>query len=200
MSKVAQPKTQRGRESRAAIVRAAAQLMYKRGVRATSVDDVLIAAGAGKSQLYHYFDGRSELLAAVVDHQLRGVLGDQARFELDTWSGLRAWFDSLVERQRERDFRGCPVGSLVAEILAEDDGLRDVVAAAFARWEQELALVFARMRESGRLAPSTRPDELARHVLPAIQGGYLLSTIRRDPEPMREALDAAFERLRESRK
>ena len=50
-----QPKTQRGRRTREAIIRAAAGLMYERGVRATSVDDVLLAAQAGKSQFYHYF-------------------------------------------------------------------------------------------------------------------------------------------------
>ncbi len=195
-----QPTTARGRETRAAIIEAAATLMYRRGVRTTSLDDVLHEAGCGKSQLYHYFSGRSDLLAAVVDHQLQGILGNQATFRLDAWSGLRAWFESLIERQQGQDYCGCPLGSLVAELLAEDDSLlRDVVAGAFARWEEELALAFARMRETGRLAPTAGPDELARHVLSAIQGGYLLSSVHRHPEAMREALNAAFEHVRRSR-
>lgn len=118
---------------------------------------------------------------------------------LDTWTGLRAWFASLVARQQEQGFRSCPLGSLVAELPVEDDHLRDVIAAAFARWENELTLAFAGMRDTGRLAPSASPDELARHVLSAIQGGYLLSTIHRDPAPMREALHAAYEHLRQIR-
>lgn len=194
-----QPRTARGRETRDAIVEAAASLMYRRGVRASSLDDVLHEARCGKGQLYHYFSGRADLLAAVVDHQLQGILGHQSRFKLDTWSGLRAWFESLVERQQRQDYCGCPLGSLVAELLAEDDSLRDVVAAAFARWQQELTLAFTRMRETGRLAPSARPDQLARHVLSSIQGGYLLSTVHRHPEAMREALNSAFEHARESR-
>ena len=194
-----QPKTARGRQTRAAIIETASNLMYLRGARATSLDDVLEAAGCGKSQLYHYFNGRSDLLAAVVEHQLETILGDQARFEIDTWSGLRAWFESLVIRQQEQGFRGCPLGGLTAELPAEDNELRDVVAASFARWEEELTAAFARMQQRGELKRSQRPDELARHVLSAIQGGYLLSTIRREPEPMREALNAALEHLEEPR-
>lgn len=194
-----QPKTARGRETRAAIIETASNLMYLRGARATSLDDVLEAVGCGKSQLYHYFNGRSDLLAAVVEHQLETILSDQARFKVDTWTGLRAWFDALVIRQEEQGFRGCPLGGLAAELPAEDDELRDVMAAAFTRWEQELTATFARMQKIGGLRRSARPDELARHVLSAIQGGYLLSTIRRDPRPMREALNAALEHLGEAR-
>lgn len=173
--------------------------MYQRGVRATSLDDVLDAAQCGKSQLYHYFAGRSELLAAVAEYQLGSILGDQGRYELDTWTGLRAWLESLVARQQQQGFRGCPLGSLVAEMLAEDDSLREPLAAAYERWERALRLPLTRMRDTGRLARSAKPDELARHMLSTIQGGYLLSTIRREPGPMREALDAAYQHLRTAR-
>lgn len=194
-----EPKTVRGRQTRDAIIETAAGLMYARGVRATTLDDVLKAAGCGKSQLYHYFDDRRGLLAAVVDYQLELILDHQARFKLDTWSGLRAWLDALVARQQEQGFRGCPLGSLVAEFIAEDGALRDVIAAAFARWQQTLAVAFEQMCLTGRLSESARPNELARHVLSAIQGGYLLSTVQRDPEPMSEALNAAFQHLRNHR-
>ena len=49
-----EPKTGRGRASRERIVERAAELFAERGVAATSLDEVLAAAGAGKSQLYHY--------------------------------------------------------------------------------------------------------------------------------------------------
>src|SRR5262249_56512309 len=60
------PRTERGRASRERIVERAAELFAERGVAATSLDEVLAAAGAGKSQLYHYFRGRDELVAAAV--------------------------------------------------------------------------------------------------------------------------------------
>ncbi len=71
------PRTRRGRDSKARIVAAAAGLMYEHGVTATSVDDVLKASGAGKSQFYHYFSSREELIAEVLRHQLGVVLEEQ---------------------------------------------------------------------------------------------------------------------------
>ena len=50
------PLSPRGLRSRTAIVDAAATMMRQSGVASTSLDDVLAAAGCGKSQLYHYFD------------------------------------------------------------------------------------------------------------------------------------------------
>ena len=78
------PVTERGRRSRAAIIDAAATLMYQRGVGLTTLDDVLAAAGAGKSQLYHYFDSKADLVAAVIERQLEMVLAQQPRWSTST--------------------------------------------------------------------------------------------------------------------
>jgi AcrR family transcriptional regulator len=191
-----QPKTRRGRASRDAIVAAAAALMYERGVRATGLDEVLLAAGAGKSQLYHYFDTKDDLVAAVLEHQLGEVLAEQARFRLDTWRGLRGWFDALLAGQRARGCRGCPVGSLASEMTAMGPATADRVGAAFARWQATLQAGFEAMRSSGRLRPGARPDVLATVALSQIQGAYLLSAAAQDPEPMRQGLEAAYAGLR----
>ncbi len=191
-----QPKTRRGRTSRDAIVHAAATLMYERGVRATGVDDVLLAAGAGKSQLYHYFETKDDLVAAVLEHQLAEVLAQQAQFRLDTWRGLRGWFDALLAGQRERGCRGCPVGSMASEMSAMSPEMADRVGAAFARWHGTLRTAFEALSRRGRLRPGARPDVLATVALSQIQGAYLLSTAAQDPEPMRRSLDAAYVGLR----
>ena len=191
-----QPKTQRGRQTRGAIVWAAAELMYERGVRGTSLDDVLSAAHAGKSQLYHYFDTKEDLVGAVLEHQLARVLSQQAEFPLETWSGLRAWFEALLEGQRMRTYRGCPVGSMAAEMSVMSTDMRARVKAAFDRWQRTLRDSFARMQTRGRLAAEVEPEALAAVTLAQIQGGYLLSTASQSLEPMRQALDAAYATLR----
>jgi len=194
------PKTSRGRERKQAIIEAAAALVYARGVRATSMDDVGRAAGVGKGQLYHYFSTRENLLGAVLEHQLDQVMGEYERFRTDTWKGLRGWFDALLVGQLSRGFGGCPVGSLAVELSAESDELRACVAQAFDRWESSLAASLARMRKRGALSRSARPRELAQITLAAIQGGYLLSSAAADISPMQRALAAAYARLRDVRR
>ena len=48
-----EPITRRGRASRERIVERAAELFAARGIAATSLDEVLAAAEAGKGQFYH---------------------------------------------------------------------------------------------------------------------------------------------------
>ncbi len=48
------------------------------------------------------------------------------------------------------------------------------------------------MRGRGELVGTADPAALAEAVIAIIQGGYLLSSIKRDPSPMRGALLAAL--------
>lgn len=194
-----EPKTPRGQTRRAAIVRAAADLMYERGLRGASLEDILHTAGAGKSQLYHYFSSKDEVAAAVLEHQLAQVLEEQRQFRLETWSGLRAWFDALLAGQERRGFRGCPVGSLALEMSGASEELRDRAAEAFLKWELTLAEAFEDMRRRRLITADAEPGELAQTTLAAIQGGYLLSTAERDLQPMARALKLAYTHLRSQR-
>src|SRR5712664_1537744 len=121
------PRTARGRATRERIVVAAAALVRERGVAETSLDDVIERAGASKSQLYLYFEGRAALLRAVVAHNAELVLAAQEPHlrSLDSWKAIRAWLDALVELQVAAAARGgCPVGSLVGQLAEADEQAR----------------------------------------------------------------------------
>ncbi len=182
-----------------AIINAAAGLMYENGVRGTAVEDVLVESGCGKGQFYHYFADKDDLAAAVLEHQLGVVLGELEQFRLDTWTGIRAWFDALLSGQEQRGFRGCPVGSLAIELSAAGPDMQRRVADAFSRWESVLASGLESMKASRGLDLNARPALLAEATLATIQGGYLLSTAHQDIGPMRTALRGAYEQLRASR-
>jgi AcrR family transcriptional regulator len=73
-----------------------------------------------KSQLYHYFEDRSSLLGAVVERNADSVMGGLP--PLGSWRAIRAWFDSMVELQVERNARGgCTIGSLVSQLAEADE-------------------------------------------------------------------------------
>ena len=176
---------------------AAAELMHAHGVAATAVDDVLRAAGAGKGQFYHYFATKTDLVEAVLESQLDQVLVRQRAFDVGTWEGIRGWLDEIVADHEARGFAGgCPLGSIVAEVSDQDERLRTVAARAFDRWQSELADGFEALRRRDGLRSDTDVDVLAEEAIAAIQGGYLLSTARRDARPMRNAVGAAYARLR----
>src|SRR5438132_11869024 len=109
------PATAKGRATRARILQAAAELLAKKGAAGVSLDDVRARTGASRSQLYHYFDDRDDLVHAVIDVTTDAVLGRQGELldHLDSWAGIDRWFDFMVQHQIEQQARGgCPFGSL----------------------------------------------------------------------------------------
>jgi TetR/AcrR family transcriptional repressor of nem operon len=192
-----EPITRRGKVTKGRIVELAAALMYERGVSATSIEDILAASGTGKSQFYHYFSSKEELVAEVLRHQLQHVLQEQSLFQLDTWEGIAAWFQAMVDmQQNQRGYRGCPLGSIASELVDQGDALRSQAAAAFTRWESPLGDGLQAMQSSGLLRDDADPDALAESTIAVLEGGYLLSAAKRNIRPMRNALAAALDHLR----
>ncbi len=192
--------TERGRRARSAIVDAAAALMYQRGVRGTSLDEVLAASGTGKSQLYHYFANKSDLVKAVVALQLQQVLAAQPGLaDVDTWDGIERWAAQVVAAQsRPGGPFACPLGALAAE-LKNDAAFRPCLDAAFRRWEEPLAQGLLAMRERGELAPEGDPARLACIVIAALQGGMLLGRVSGDGQVLRDTLNLALQHLQNLR-
>jgi TetR/AcrR family transcriptional repressor of nem operon len=190
--------TRRGRETRQRIVSAAAALMFEHGVAETTLEDIRAAAGVSGSQVYHYFADKQALVRAVIDYQTDVVLDSQADHldALDTVSGLRAWRDFIVEHQRRLQCRGgCPIGALGAEVAETDAVARVAVAGGLLRWEERIREGFRTMQTRGDLPESIDADDLALALLAALQGGLLLTQIRRDTKPLEVALDAMLERI-----
>ncbi len=191
--------TARGAATRARIVTAAADLMYVRGVGATSLDDVIDASGTGKSQLYHYFADKDALVLEVVSTQIDRVLGfhEPLLRGVDSLRGLERWRDALVSANTIRGGgHGCPLGSLAAELADHSESVRAALVHGFEAWEALIAEGLARMHVSGELTAAADPDGLAAGVMAALQGGLLLAQVHRDPRRLAIALDMALEHVR----
>jgi AcrR family transcriptional regulator len=194
----AQPATAKGRETRERIIRAAGDLVTERGVAGTSLDDVRARARVSKSQLYHYFADRDDLMRAVARAASDEVVGGQAELfaDLDTIEGLRAWADALVTLQHERQARGgCPIGSLAGQLAEHNEPARAELIDGMSRWEGAIRDGLERMAARGELRADADPAALAQRVLAAVQGGLVLTQIRRDPDQLRCALNGALDTI-----
>lgn len=191
----AEPTTDRGRATRRRIVSAATEVVGEKGAAAASLDEVGARAPASRSQLYHYFDDKDDLLRAVAEATNDLVLDAQQDLfaGLDTWDGLVRWTDALVALQTERGGRGgCPIANLLGQVGERDEEIRLVLASGFDRWEASIRRGLAAMVESGELRSGTDVDWLAGSTLASLQGGLVLSQARRDPEALRRALHGAL--------
>jgi AcrR family transcriptional regulator len=190
--------TARGAATRARIVETAADLMYARGVGATTLDDVVAAAGVSKSQLYHHFEGKAMLVRAVIDLTGERVLAREqdALGSVSSIAGLKRWRDTLVQTNALRHGAyGCALGSLAADVADQDDVARLVLARLFGAWQELLADALRRIRDGGGLPADAPVEQLATGLMGALQGGYLLAQAAHDVAPMEASLAMAFDRI-----
>jgi AcrR family transcriptional regulator len=193
-----EPITRRGRASRERIVERAAELFAERGIAATTVDEVLAAAGAGKGQFYHYFRGRDELAAAAVGFRCAQVVAGltQALGGVSSLAGLEQAVEGFIAGFEQAGLPGCPIGTLSAEVAGRNEEARLRAAAGFDAWERLLAGVLERMRERGELRAGARPAVLATGLLASIEGGMVLSQARKDMASLRVAVEAGLAQVR----
>ena len=101
---VADQRIEKGRATRDRLVEAGRQAFGERGYDATSIAEILDAAGAAKGALYHHFETKAALFDAVLDRvvqELAEAAADQARRAGGPAEGLKvgcgAWLESTLD-------------------------------------------------------------------------------------------------------
>jgi TetR/AcrR family transcriptional regulator, transcriptional repressor for nem operon len=189
--------TARGAATRSRIIEAAADLIYAQGVEGTSLDDVMVASGASKSQLYHYFVDKDALVLEVIALQAERVLAAQQPQlgALDSLRALKAWGKAIVRLNELVDMRGCPLGSLANELANTSESARKRLDESFSMWRDRIETGLAKMQERGELAASADPHDLALALLGAVEGGLLLAKTAQSGRPLEIALDMAIDHV-----
>jgi AcrR family transcriptional regulator len=87
----------------------ARRLFGERGFAATSLDDVVAAAGVTKGALYHHFESKRDLFRAVFEREharLAGLVVDSAAQQPDAWdafyAGCRTFFEETQRPASQR--------------------------------------------------------------------------------------------------
>ncbi len=188
--------TARGTVTRDRIIQAAAELVEARGVTETTLAEIMDASRTSKSQLYHYFSDKEDLMYAVVKAQADKVLGfhESSLATVKSVKDLQAWRDQVVAISRATGgIGGCPIGSLASELADRSEDARRLLANSFRRWESHVAIGLKAMQDNGVLDPHVRVRDLAMAIVSALQGGLLLGQTMRSSRPLEIALDMALD-------
>jgi len=191
--------TARGAATRARILAKAGELIVRRGVDATTVDGICQASKTSKSQFYHHFSDKEDLVRSVLDDRAQALLSDQRQqlAEVTTMPGLDTWRDTLVAANRQRGVAsGCVLGTMVSQLADRDEYARIQLAGYFAEWRGLVATALRRMQTGGQLRRDADPAELATGLIAALQGGYVLAQASRNVDHMASAIEMALARIR----
>ena len=151
-------------------------LFWEKGYGATSVADLLKAAGVNAGSLYHFFPGKQDVLLAVLsayETGIRQMLLEPAWGSVEDpiekiFALLAAYRRSIVDTDC---MYGCPIGSIALELHEPDPPVRALLAANFSNWTAAVreCLVAA----GDRLPEGTDLQALAEFVLCTMEGGVM---------------------------
>ena len=148
-------------------------------------------SGASKSQLYHYFADKDELLqeasALQADARAFGARADAGRARFARGLAALAGRGAALNRKQ-----GCPLGALVYQLPASARTARTAVGDGFASWRRLLEDGLARCGSGANLRRTPTRPALALAVLSAVQGGLLLSRSEKSGRPLEAAFDMAL--------
>ena len=136
-----------GDDTRQKLVLTAMQLFLDKGYGATSVADILKAAGANSGSLYHFFPTKQDLLLEVLRFYREGI---GPMLLAPAWEGvsdpIERVFALLAAYRRALEgsecIYGCPIGSLALELHEPDPPVREMLAANFDGWVDAIEKCF----------------------------------------------------------
>lgn len=176
------------------MVHAAIDLFHRQGVNATSIDQILESSGTGKSQFSHYFKTKEGLIHEAIT-KLHNVIssGEAATgYDIVSWKEMDQWFQGFIDFQKTVNFeRSCPIGTIGNDVGNDQNNLRkDIIE--FLSWSRgRLAHFFEQKRNSGELLAKVDPEALADFCIAIMQGGMLLTKMKRSSDMFENAAGQA---------
>ena len=174
------------RGTRERIVEAAMELFWLKGYGSTSIADILSRSQVNSGSLYYFFPGKQDVLIAVLEAYRDGI---RPMLLEPAWEGVDDPIErvfALLARYRralvDTDCTyGCPIGSLALELHEPDEPVRELLAANFRGWVDEVEACFAAGRERFPAGTDLRP--LAELALNVMEGGVMQARTFRDIGP-----------------
>jgi TetR/AcrR family transcriptional repressor of nem operon len=183
------------------ILSAGLSTLRRKGFNATSVEDITEAAGVPKGSFYNHFESKEALgAAAVLKYREESESWKAWRALRDTKAApltrLRKYFESLNERALTvESWSGCLLGNFAGELSDQSPLIREQVAAAFAAWSDEIALVIGEAQRAGAVSKALPPKALAAFIIHAWEGAALRVRVDKDRAPLQLFMKVVFSKI-----
>ncbi|WP_114241152.1 TetR/AcrR family transcriptional regulator [Dyella sp. C9] len=170
------------------IRRTAHELFYREGIRAIGVEEIVSRAGVTKPSLYRSYASKDELAAEYLrDYEVAfwNVFdAGAAAHPGDARAQLMAYFEGLVHRATQADYRGCGLTNAVVEYPGDDHPAREVALQHKSALRSRLAAMSAAMG-------AKQPELLADGLLLLLEGTYASGQLFGPGGPARSLVEVA---------
>lgn len=194
-SEAAGAKAPEAKSARDKVFDVAADLFYRKSIRAVGVETIVKEAGVAKISLYRSFPSKDDLIVAYLENRnetfWRQWDAAFARHKNDPRGQLRAIMSHLARRTTEPGYRGCPFINYCGEFPDPSHPGHQVAQANKREMRRRLA-------EIAEALGAPQPSRLADGLLLLVEGAYAISQTLGGPKGPGRAIVAAAEDLVEA--
>jgi TetR/AcrR family transcriptional repressor of nem operon len=172
-----------------------AELAFQeRGYHATTLGDLMQAAGVTGGALHHHFATKKALGMAVIAERVAAAVEETWLRPIEEAAsareGVAKVFEAVAgELERQGFVRGCPLNNLAHELSLADDDFRMVLAGIFEAWREAIADRLRLDQESGA-EQGTDPDRFAALTVAAYSGAMSMAKTEQDAGMLRICAEA----------
>ena len=174
------------------LILAARKIGLEKGFARASVSDMLEEAETGKGSLYHYFPDKEGLGLAALN-----VEKEQFLNRIEGWldedspgKAMERFLGEVLEMHKATGFHGgCIWGNTALEMSDTNPLYADFVARVFDEWEEKIELVIREGQAQGCFSRHLSPRKVAVIVVSVIEGGIMLSRLRKTPGPLENSIE-----------
>jgi TetR/AcrR family transcriptional regulator, transcriptional repressor for nem operon len=173
------------------------RLVHERGFGASSVRDIVTAAGVPQGSFTNHFASKELFGLAVLERYREmtsaGVAATLRNDAFPPLGRLRRWIERQLEYLRPDDMRrGCLYGNLSAEASEQSEAIRTRIAGIYSENQESVAHCLRAAIAAGELPADTDAREVAGFVVSSLQGAILVAKAQRSPEPVERFLRVLF--------
>ena len=179
------------------LLREGLRVIHERGFGASSVRDIVQAAGVPQGSFTNHFASKEafglEILEQYYAMTNAGVMATLRNDALPPVARLRRWIEVQLEYLEQDEMRkGCLYGNMAAEASEQSEAIRARIVRAFAENQESVAYCLRAAAEAGEISASTDIVEAAGFIVSSLQGAILVAKAARSPEPIQRFLRTLF--------
>ncbi|MER8694053.1 TetR/AcrR family transcriptional regulator [Mesorhizobium opportunistum] len=165
-----------------------------RGYHASSLGDLMAAAGVSGGALHHHFPTKKALALTVIEERVAAAVEATwiapVKAAASVREGVRAVFEAVAAELEQQGFvRGCPLNNLAHELSLADPEFRTALAGIFSEWRQAIADKIRADQQAGR-EQGTDAQRFAALVVATYSGAMSMAKTAQDAGPLRDCLAA----------
>lgn len=186
---------------RSRLLDAAADLFQSCGYQATSIKDVMEAAGVSGGALHHHFPTKRQLALAVIQDRVAPAVRQTWIEPVRLASSLRTGIAGVIAAiesgvENRGTVFGCPLNNLALELSLADPDFRHAINSIFDEWQAMLADRIGHTAGGKRLDQAKRM-EAAAFIVSAYSGAMTLAKASQSAAPLRDVATVLSRWLRE---